>query len=134
MKCRSLLAVAILLTCSSFAAAQPLGQKRMLCLQEADALVVARLDRAQLGGIAYSMPPIYMSSLRLTLLEAIKGPPRRRIAWDVWHHVRQKDEPTFPVGKTCLIAMAYDSERQMWTVLLIEEARIDNLREARAVK
>jgi hypothetical protein len=134
MKSRCLLVVAVLLTCCTHAAAQPPNQKRMLCFREADAVVVARLHTAQFGGILYSNPPSYAHVLHLTSTQVVKGPPRRRMASDVWHFVRQKDMPTFPVGKTCLVALAYDNERMMWTVLLIEEANADNLKEANAAK
>jgi hypothetical protein len=70
----------------------------------------------------------------LTPSEVIKGPHKPNVAIEALYHVRQKDTPKYPEGKSCLVALAFDAPTKTWTVHLIEEANPDNIKEAKAAK
>ena len=71
---------------------------------ESQLVFSAKLDRVDAGPVGLSMPPLYTHTLHLTVEKVLRGTlkPGEKITCS--HSARQRERPTFPVGKTCLIA------------------------------
>jgi hypothetical protein len=112
--------------------AQPPKRDRALSLRFADAVLIAKLEKATLVGIAYSLPPKYGSQLRITPSHVSRGAFKKGKTVDVWHNVTQTEKPKFPVGKECIVALEYLPTQNAWTVMFIEEATKESIKEAKA--
>jgi hypothetical protein len=122
----------ILLACATAVRAQQEESlKRYGVFKGADAVVVAKLDKVTPGGILFSNPPAYLGQMQLTPAQVIKGPLKQQVAFDAFYCARQRDAPTYPEGKTCLVALFFDAPSKTWTVYLIEEATAANVKEAK---
>ncbi|MFZ5832173.1 MAG: hypothetical protein ACOY3P_18980 [Planctomycetota bacterium] len=97
----------------SLSAPNPSGPASMGALPEgkgdwnrAEYVFTGKLDGVQAGPVGQSMPPHYTHTLALAVEKSLRGglKPGQRV--EVAHVARQIEEPTFPVGETCLVAAA----------------------------
>src|SRR5262249_1513149 len=75
---------------------------------KAEAVVYAKLTFVQAGPVAQSFPPIYNHTLQLLVERPIRGIFKKGESITGRHAIKQKDEPTFPLNKDCLVALKRD--------------------------
>src|SRR5262245_38094977 len=80
----------------------------------AEVVCAARLEKVDKGPVGLSEPPLYNHTLHLRVDKALRGSLKKGDQVAAGHSIRQKDEPTFPVGKDCLVALA--KARDRWQV------------------
>jgi hypothetical protein len=71
---------------------------------EAECVFTGKLESVEAGPVAQSMPPIYHHTLHLTVEKCLRGTLKSGEKVDCANMARQMEEPTFPVGKLCLVS------------------------------
>lgn len=104
--------------------------KRHEELQRVQCVFTAMLESVTAGPVARSYPPIYTHRLKLTPKEVLRGEIEPGKTIEAAHRARQMQEPTFPVGKMCLVLAEKAHGGLM--VTRIEPLTDDILAEARA--
>ncbi|MCC6417938.1 MAG: hypothetical protein IT429_06765 [Gemmataceae bacterium] len=94
----------------------------------AEAICAARLVKVDKGPVGLSEPPLYTHTLHLRVDRVLRGALKKGDQIVAAHSVRQRNEPTFPVGKDCLAALA--NTRGRWQVLAVREATAAEMRDA----
>src|SRR5262245_38496707 len=125
---RSLVAVALLLLGAG--ACQAHKTIRQDTLEGCDAVIVAKLDKAALSSIAYSLPPTYSMLLEFSTEDVLWGPFLEGRAVQAFHSVNQNDEPKYSIGTKCLVGLKHDRTDDYWHVALFEGSKEDNVKEA----
>lgn len=94
-------------------------------------LMTAELTSARGGPVGLSEPPMWTHQLTLKPVKVFRGdlPVGKPVTGG--HVVRQKKEPTFPVGETCVVALS--EARGRYRVDWIKAATPELLESARAV-
>jgi RNA polymerase sigma factor (sigma-70 family) len=87
---------------------------------QAEVVIFAKLDKVQAGPVGLSEPPVYSHTLYLQVQKALRGSVKADDKLTVHHSIRQKNAPTFPVGKDCVVALK--QVKGQWTVTAIAEA------------
>jgi RNA polymerase sigma factor (sigma-70 family) len=87
---------------------------------KAEAVFTATLNTVTYRGSAQSLPPIHLHSLSLTVDRLIRGGFKKGEKVTGNHSVKQNARPTFPEGKTCLVAL--QRVQGAWQVLAVQEA------------
>ncbi len=82
----------------------PAKQEKKMPWNKAQYVFSARLDRADAGPVAHSLPPIYSHKLHFQVETVLRGNLEVGAKIEGSHSARQHQVPTFPVGKTCLVA------------------------------
>ena len=92
---------------------------------EAEVVFTGKLDRADAGPVARSMPPIYTNTLHFTVEKVLRGAlkPGSKIACP--HSARQVDPPTFPLEETCIVAAS--TARGQLVALRVEKSDKERL-------
>jgi hypothetical protein len=104
--------------------------KRHEELQRVQCVFTAMLESVTPGPVARSYPPIYTHRLSLTPKEVLRGEIEPGKTIEAVHRARQMQEPTFPVGKMCLVLA--EKAGGGLTVARIEPLTDEILAEARA--
>ncbi len=77
----------------------------------ASILFTGKLDSAQAGPVARSMPPIYSHTLVFTVKDVLRGNLKAGEKVSGSHSARQKKPPKFPVGELCLVSAEHTRGR-----------------------
>jgi hypothetical protein len=112
-------------------AAQKAPQLQADALQrwgQAEGVFTAKLVAVHQGPTAQSEPPIYNHALQFTVTRALRGPFKPGDAVTGNHAAKQKEVPTFPEGKECLVAVK--KNRGAWQVIAVQEATADAVAQA----
>jgi hypothetical protein len=72
---------------------------------QAEAVVVAKLEEVKAGPVANSLPPLYTHNLTLTVETSLRGAAKEGEALKAVHLVRQERAPMFPVGERVIVAI-----------------------------
>jgi RNA polymerase sigma factor (sigma-70 family) len=96
---------------------------------QAEIVVLARLQKVDAGPVAPSFPPVHYHTLHLQIDEPIRGALKKGESLAVSHSVRQKNAPTFPLGKDCIVAMKKAQGR--WQALVVEEKSAEALEQVK---
>ena len=78
---------------------------------EAAILFTGKLETAQAGPVAKSMPPIYSHTLVFTVKEVLRGNLNAGEKVTGSHSARQINPPKFPVGELCLVSAEHSRGR-----------------------
>jgi|WetSurMetagenome_2_1015567.scaffolds.fasta_scaffold08265_3 hypothetical protein len=70
----------------------------------AEYVFTAKIDKVDAGPVGMSFPPMYTHTLHMTVETVIRGPVKENEKVTCHHVARQEKEPTFPMGKVCLVA------------------------------
>ena len=108
----------------------PLSAEALERWGKAEAVCLAKLVAAKAGPVAQSFPPIYNHTLELSILSSLRGTFKKGDSLGAHHSVRQKDEPTFPVGAECLVALK-KAQGNRWQVVTIRPATAQDVAEAK---
>ncbi len=94
-------------------------------------VVIGKLEAVKAGPVGQSFPPMYTHRLTLIVEESLRGPAKKGDRLELSHVARQPAPPTFPQGKTCLVAAS--AVQGGITVKAIEEANEKNSAAAKQV-
>jgi hypothetical protein len=83
--------------------AAPEPEKKMPW-NKAENVFSAKLESVDAGPVARSFPPVYSHTLHLQIETVLRGELKVGDKIDGAHTARQHDPPSFPIGKTCLVA------------------------------
>jgi hypothetical protein len=119
---------------ASLVSGQEAEKRRGTILKGADAVLIAKLDKQTPGGVQYTLPPVYHSTLHFIPKEVVKGDLKKGKAMKANHWVRQDKAPVYNIGKECIVALEYDKGRKVWSVILLEIATKENIKEVKAMK
>ena len=95
----------------------------------AEYVVIAKLESVQAGPVGFSEPPLYTHRLKLVVEEVLRGPAKKSDTLQCSHSARQRQRPTFPEGKRCLVAAG--ATRGSIVVSAIEEASEKSIAQAK---
>jgi hypothetical protein len=70
----------------------------------AEYVFTAKIDKVDAGPVGMSFPPMYTHTLHMTVDTVIRGSVKENEKVTCHHVARQEKEPTFPMGKVCLVA------------------------------
>jgi hypothetical protein len=116
------------------AAGEPAGPKVQLKPESlerwgrAEAVFTARLVKVVAGPVAQSEPPIYNHTLQFQVEKVLRGSLKKGDQFTASHATRQKEQPIFPEGKDCLVAVS--SNRGRWLVQAVQEVKPEDLAQA----
>jgi hypothetical protein len=86
----------------------------------ADVVVLATLEKVQPGPVMPSEPPIYNYTLHLQIRKAWRGSLKPGDKLTGRHAIKQSNEPSFPVGQVCVVALK--QLKNQWQVVAIAAA------------
>jgi len=84
----------------------------------AEYVFVAKLTDVIQGPVAQSFPPIYDHTLKLTIEKSLRGGLAVGTPTTAHNSAHQQAEPTFPMGKSCLVAARNDRGTMVVTKIL----------------
>jgi RNA polymerase sigma factor (sigma-70 family) len=87
---------------------------------QAEVLVLATLEKVQPGPVMPSEPPIYNHTLHLQIGKTWRGSVKPQDKLVGRHAIKQAQEPSFPVGQACIVALK--QLKDQWQVLAIAAA------------
>jgi RNA polymerase sigma factor (sigma-70 family) len=94
---------------------------------QAEIVCVARLERAQARLPLASLPPVHRHKLQLQVEGVLRGAVDKGAKLEAYHYARQDNEPVFPIGKACLVALrrsqglGESKVTELWEAVAIEE-------------
>ena len=94
-------------------------------------VVIAKLETVKAGPVGQSFPPMYTHRLTFVVEESLRGPAKKGDKLEASHVARQVDVPTFPAGKSCVVAAS--AVQGGITIKAIEEAGNKNTAAAKQV-
>jgi RNA polymerase sigma factor (sigma-70 family) len=86
----------------------------------AEVVVLATLEKVQPGGVMLSEPPVYNHTLYLQIRKAWRGSLKPEDKLTGRHAIKQSQEPSFPVGQACVVALK--QLKDQWQVVAIAAA------------
>jgi len=110
---------------------KPAAVDKFKAIQGAQLVFTAELKSVKAGPVARSMPPIYMHTLSLVVKDVLRGDLKPGAKLSLNHSARQRNRPTFPVGKLCLVTATTSRGRTVaGLVLKADDATMKTAREA----
>jgi hypothetical protein len=95
---------------------------------QSETVVTARLTRVIPGPVGLSEPPLYTHRLQFRIDRVLRGPLKKGEELAATHSIRQKQRPTFPEGKDCLVSLS--RARNSWRVSSVQAAGAEEIAQA----
>jgi hypothetical protein len=95
---------------------------------QSEVVLTGKLTKVIPGPVGLSDPPLYSHRLEFQIDKVLRGSLKKGDMVMASHSIRQKERPTFPEGKECLVSLSF--VRNFWVIRSVQELKPEELAQA----